>query len=900
MLSLRQIAKSRLGCRLGPIGLYEPVRYYYTPTIQRRRGVLLIPYTNSRRTQFCRSFSNTNDTKKSSSWYNKWFKKNKSSLNGTWEETDVESTEIWDQTARRLKEELIKAKNTRNIDAQTIQSLLSDLVDQSPENRINPKYLPIVEVAYSMTVDSGLTMSNGYLEKLFQSITAKNDPKEIKKFSIITKLFSKIYNSGGESALYNALYYAKFLRAQQKIEESQKLLIASFKQTPHLINGDFIISCIQGIKETASDTESLSKLLSIAIDNSPNLPLEVYHEAVAAFSEISANEKNSSEKFSKFIESFILNNRLFPISEATEETIVLILDACLTLETPDVGKKVLKSMAIPMLENLNPPNNESLLQLYELILMSSSKFRVEPALGRQIIDQLYSKFDEKTDFVKETWDVIIQWTAYESTELDSVKQLISNMENVGISPDQNTLNGVIMVSFGRTNHYIKSTVDYFNKELDVESDVETFSLLIKRTLLSSDEQHKQSIDTAEKLFERSLSEGCSWDSKDGKFLPTLDELLIALCNMPESVDTHRVFKIFKKVKMFTKTIGYDAQVAMLKMFLDGEFIPDAGRFLEDELGDNKRDSTRNDLPYYQVPDMYEAMYKYIMTSNDYKSSWLLYGYMNRFIKLPYESYYPTMKRFCELQRPDAALIIFKYLRARNKKEGMMPPNEEIYIMLFNEFGRMLYEEGVRTLHLFYKMDLSIDTNINLQNALMSAYSKLEEDDKVMELWSQTETFPEINHDTATIMIKHLTRASSINDVESFWLGLPESYNLTPTADNLRQYIIANCYHGYYMRALNISKDMEDVYGIQPTEEIIEALYNWSLLESRKEQVEKWAIDNHPQEWKALQGKGSLKTYVLPENKDNNSDEALRAEAIGLLEGEKSQQNKYMAGELPGN
>lgn len=818
------------------------------------------------------------------SWVNSWLIKSPST-GGTWEETEVESSEIWDQTARRLKEDLIRAKNTKKVDSKGIQALLSMLIEQSPDNRINPKYLPIVEVAYSMMVDSGLKLSLEYCERLFQAV-ASNSADEIMRFSVVTKLYSIVYNHG--NVLYNAILYAKFLRVQEKIEESQKLLSTSFKQNPQLVNNEIVKFCIDAIKSTKSDGQSLSKLLTAAMDAKRDLSLEVYHVAIIAFSETVAKERDSSDKFSLFINKFVLSNDAFP--KYTEETVVIILDACLALNARKVGSKVVTNMGLSVLENFQPKNREILLQFYELLLMSCSQFRVDVTMGQKIFYKLYADFDKK-DLAKETWDVIIQWTAYESPEIEKIKQLVEKME---FAPDQTTLNGVLRMAcenLQRDNTYVKAVLDHFNKELEVDSDVESFSILIQRCLEEKD------YDTAEKMFEKSLSEGCQWTAQDGKFLKTLNELLVNMCNMPQPVDTYRVFKVFQKVKMFTNSVGYDAQVAILKMFLDGNFVPDAGRFLEDELGGDKRDSTRNDLPYYKVPEMYEAMYNYIMTSDDYKNCWLLYGYLNRFIKLPYESYFPTMKRFCDLQRPDAALLIFKYLRARNKKEGMRPPSEAMYILLFNEFGRMLYEEGVKTLHLFFKMDLTIDTNIHLQNSLMSAYCNLEEDDKVMELWSQTEAFPAINNDTATIMIKQLTRSSTIHDVEDFWLTLPETYNLTPTSENLRQYIVANCYHGYYMRALKIAKEASEVYGIEPSQDIIEALYNWSLLPSRKAQVEQWALENHSEQWHALQQKGTLKSYVLPENNDNNSEEALRAEAISLLEGEKTQQNKYVP-ELP--
>jgi hypothetical protein len=177
----------------------------------------------------------------------------------------------------------------------------------------------------------------------------------------------------------------------------------------------------------------------------------------------------------------------------------------------------------------------------------------------------------------------------------------------------------------------------------------------------------------------------------------------------------------------------------------------------------------------------------------------------------------------------------------------------------------------------------MDLDSVVLSSMLSAYCQLEDGFSTEIVWRDIVSTGVVSSPDITTMIKHYTRESLV-EVESFWGSFVQRFNLQPTEANIRQYIIANCYHGYYLRALEIARTMAKHYGIEPSKETIEALYNWSLVQNRKDQVRAWAIESHPEEWAALEAGGTLNSYVLPESTTDNPDH-LRMEAIDSIENE---------------
>lgn len=204
--------------------------------------------------------------------------------------------------------------------------------------------------------------------------------------------------------------------------------------------------------------------------------------------------------------------------------------------------------------------------------------------------------------------------------------------------------------------------------------------------------------------------------------------------------------------------------------------------------------------------------------------------------------------------------------------------------LFLEYGKWHYEEGLVELETYFRMDIHNDMDIGIMNGMLAAYSELQDSPKVSDLWLETDSFPAgkgFNNLTATILLKHLA-PFSLEAVDDLWQALPSKYGVKPDSKNLEQYVVANCYHGYYSRALEIAKSAPEVYGLPVNSDLIKTLYNWTLIESRKEAVKSWAIEQFPNEWAQLESNHELKNILIGANPDNDSEQGLRGKAIEEL------------------
>jgi hypothetical protein len=517
-------------------------------------------------------------------------------------------------------------------------------------------------------------------------------------------------------------------------------------------------------------------------------------------------------------------------------------------------------------------DREALLQFYELLLLAVTKFADELATGEQVVSLILDGYDP-SEFAKETWDVLIQWTVYSSNDLEAVKTIALSMKHNGHAPNDETLNAALAVairSAKRPDIYSKSLVDFFSNEFGVDKNAETFALQIDRAVTAFNS------DLGKQLYLESVKSGVDWLADDAKHIGSVHRLLVSMCTSPPVIPED-VFEVYQSLTMYKTVLSYGAQVEILKMLLGRKNLGDVKRFLTEQFG------TDPGLSHSSVPRIYQELFDAVVTTSDYNRGWELYGILNKTIKLPYESYFPVMARFCEIGRPDAALLIFRYMKTRHTNEGFLAPSREIYVLLFDEFSKWMYEDGVRELADHFRLDVSMDLDSVVLSSMLSAYCQLEDGFSTEIVWRDIVSSGVISSPDITTMIKHYTRESLV-EVESFWGSFAQRFGLQPTEANIRQYIIANCYHGYYLRALEIARTMEKNYGIEPSKETIEALYNWSMVQNRKDQVRAWAIESHPEEWAALEAGGTLNSYVLPESTTDNPDH-LRMEAIDSIENE---------------
>lgn len=800
-----------------------------------------------------------------------------------------------DALTRKLKEELNKPFNGKS---NSVKSLVLEICQQG---KVDGASIPLITRALS-SEPKIKQYEMGELQQIFQSVAlcagdqSQNSP--------VTRLYSILYSKNNgisqQEQQRNGIIYLQYLRRKGMLSQSRKLSLALLQE--HGYPSTLLQALIETVSQISPEEQSVYEILG-SIPAWANVDPEVIKEGLLLYTKVCSESGTSSGEQKQRINQ-VMDALLFRHNgEITQDVVIVALDSCLSLEAVEAGRRVLDNLVRPLLgmsmlqgdiengvENMAPeshPPTQSTMEFHELILLCVTRFGGDEEMGRWLVGQIQSSSEP---LVKETWDALVQWQAYSSSDIDMCINVLNQMDmQPNIEPDEETLQGIIAVSYGvgtRQDSYVDAIIAHFKEQYQVDCDNASYCILMNRRV------HCKDAEGALRLFNQSINDGCQWSGDEDRQIETLSALLVAMCEMrPVNVD--QVFDTYAQIYGYSeKPLLRAAQTALLRIMV--QLInrkEDAGQiqqYIEQQFGCLRGEHVPPPaigLPFDQNTDLVQIMMDKVMTCPDYRVAWEIYGMLNQLVRLPFDTYLPCMRRFCQLGRPDAALLIFKYVRARSRTGQIPAPNTDMYVYLFDEFAHQMYEEGVNDLLTEFRTDLCMEADMQVMNAILRAQTELDDPDGAYSTFDEIANFPAgtgADNDTITTMLRLLTR-TSLSHVEKFWVEAPKLYGVAPNEDNLRQYVIANCYHGYYLRALEMTKNMKQVYGIEPSDQIIEALYNWTMLAPRKEKVKQWAIQAYPETWKLLEASNRLEQKVIRANDDNDSEGALRLEVAEELE-----------------
>lgn len=505
--------------------------------------------------------------------------------------------------------------------------------------------------------------------------------------------------------------------------------------------------------------------------------------------------------------------------------------------------------------------DESLAESLLLISWSSPKYR---KLGTMLCEYFQS------DDIKFSKELRLQAKILESFENEASKgeeKKVTNIINIlneyPHEIDYNELYSNIikfaMASGISPRGYFTQTLgNHFINTYRTEHSVYSYKYRLDKAI--ENDNYVQAVN----IFDDSVQNLAQWsDILDPAVSCTLNNLIVLICKNMEDVVT--IFPIFTKIKqqMVNSQCNIDAIKALSYRMLQSECIGDLIEFLKRELPSIDKDSLIKlpiDKPYgTKYLELFTMLHDFVITYNNentHETNWVLYGELHKYFHVPFDSYLPAMKFFCENKRWNAALIVFRQIRKMNELHGnhtFLPPLRDMYLYLFQEFGDKLYEEGVIEVHEHIKMDINIpQQDIMLQNAILNAYSNLQDVARARELFLSMSTNPKqiggINEESIQIMIKTYTY-NDLAYVQKFWNNLSQ-FQIIPNYAIYRQYLIAHVYHGLVDEALALTEGMDD-YDLEITSDTLLSLHNFCLEERGQRKVAQWAAENHKDKWDNL-------------------------------------------------
>lgn len=750
--------------------------------------------------------------------------------------------------------------------------LFDRLVNLAREASISPEVPESVINLISRTLLSQPnykgSLSAENLQLIFRAVS-----KHSKDLSFLARLYADLYRHSKLSKadkLENGREFYKSLRRHGHIQESNKMVSALLADNAAAVTKEFLLSLSKVVQDSSNHSEASSAMLASSLmaiaKAAPSAQLD---DILPTLIELLLEGK--SLEGLEILASYIDFEN--PHFEVNPDILPVFLDAY--IQFPNVnnrfGKRILGLYMASFSERTS-------LEICELLLMSCMHFQEHLEAGELVHQHIRNNFSFK-DYTKETWDVLAQWSVYSSTSpLSNFKETVLK-DMPPESCDHITFRAVLSAASDKaqcSEHHINELVNFFESDLGIAADAAIYEMLISRALKAVE------VEFARQLFVKSNTD---WNLNENNHLGILFDLLVACCKTP-SIPRQAVMDTYQRVRLFTSRLSKPAQVAMLEMFLQSstsENLTPAGTFLIEQFGD------KPELPFEEYRQIFDLFFSRLMAARECEQAWDLFGLLNCTILLPYESYYPIQQKLCALGRPDAAHLLFRQLRNRSKHDGTRPPEEEMYMMLFAEFTRWRYEEGIQELELYFRMDLNCETTPSMMNRMLAAYVSLNDSKKVQALWSEALALPKggvhgVNNETLVIMMGFFTTSMGLDVAEDLWLKTPTYFKVTPTKQLLKQYLIANCYHGFYSRAFEILKLAPQEHNIQIDAELLQTLYNWTMLPGRKQEIKEFAQKNHPETWASLEAeKGGLKNILLPDEDEIGESEELSRRLAAIKE-----------------
>ncbi|ROT41461.1 complex I intermediate-associated protein [Sodiomyces alkalinus F11] len=378
----------------------------------------------------------------------------------------------------------------------------------------------------------------------------------------------------------------------------------------------------------------------------------------------------------------------------------------------DRSKETRKWFTKPITGNKLPRSDT-----YKELLLFSSRGK-----NREWVNPVFQQLVDANPS-KPYWDIVYQWAVLSMGKgLDDLKGMFQvvakhNPDDPSVLPDVDTINGLIEVAVNKNDPYLADRLLSFASELGIQPNAMTFILQMDSRIKAKD------LSAARESY-RSLSQSSLQGEED---LPVINRYLQALCDMPQP-DLKAIREILDVLEQRIVTLDPDTVVALCTVYLkyDQQFdIIDTLSLNIFQHSTDQRKSVRDAFIAYCLD-----------RKNSTARVWDAYSILRQFfLETGVEDRTELMQAFFERKRPDMAIHVFGHMRQHVNRS--FHPTIDTYIQCFEGLGNCAdpdAKEHLALVHNMLKMDLAIQPNTRLYNALMLAYAACGRPARAMDFW----------------------------------------------------------------------------------------------------------------------------------------------------------------------
>ena len=219
---------------------------------------------------------------------------------------------------------------------------------------------------------------------------------------------------------------------------------------------------------------------------------------------------------------------------------------------------------------------------------------------------------------------------------------------------------------------------------------------------------------------------------------------------------------------------------------------------------------------------------------------------------PVEHRIGIMQSFFDRNRPDLACLVFGHMRQR--EELAARPTAEAYAQCYTGIAKCRDLDGLQMVYNMLKMDIYVDPNTKIHNALMQAYTACRSPftSIIDHFWHILESRegPTLSSFALALQACETWIPQGSQEARRI-MALMQSWNLVITKEIYDCYIGALAGQSEFENTVQLFEHMEDDTGLPPDAITLGTFYNAMPYQFRKDAVEKWAKEAYPALWEEL-------------------------------------------------
>ncbi|KAL5120893.1 hypothetical protein ACEQ8H_001080 [Pleosporales sp. CAS-2024a] len=449
---------------------------------------------------------------------------------------------------------------------------------------------------------------------------------------------------------------------------------------------------------------------------------------------------------------------------------------------------------------------------------------------------------------KESWDAVFLWSAAIGKGVDEVDRMMSVMTRRNdearkkdplvklIRPDVHTINLLVEFANAKQDPYSAERYIVLGEKRGIMPDEKTYAMQIQYRLSVND------IDGARAAYFNLQGEFKGAEHS----VMVVNQLIRAICQHQQ----HHFDELMVMVDdLHERKAIFDPQTiaALCVLHLKRAETIDAADLLQThahQYSPEQRAHIRN------------ALVAFILDGDTSTTdAWETYQILrNVFQETPRAHRIQVMNGFFARKRSDMACHVFFHMR--NHVSPDVRANADVYVAAFVGFAQNADAESLELAHNQLKLDLHVDFDTRLRNALMLAYSAVEENFKAMRFWREIcESKEGPSYNSIAIVFRACeTMHHGYRHAKIIWNRLKEQ-EVEIDKKLWKAYMCAMARNFQHDDAQAMIETVEDEYGFILDSDILGNWFNCTASNEQQARIEKWVKERYPDIWKELESLG---------------------------------------------